>query len=84
MISNNIIDIRDVKENQLDIVGGKGVNLGIMISNNIQVPDGFIITAYAYKNYLEYNGILKDIEEKINKFNENDIELELEKIRENI
>ncbi len=51
MDTKNIIGIKDARENQIDIVGGKGANLGLMISYGIPVPDGFIVTANAYKNF---------------------------------
>ncbi len=47
MYTKNIIGIKDARENQIDIVGGKGANLGLMISCGIPVPDGFIVTANA-------------------------------------
>ncbi|APU61524.1 pyruvate phosphate dikinase, PEP/pyruvate binding domain protein [Clostridium botulinum] len=65
MYTKNIIGIKDARENQIDIVGGKGANLGLMISRGIPVPDGFIITANAYKNFLKSNGILEIIEQKL-------------------
>ncbi|AWZ48591.1 phosphoenolpyruvate synthase [Clostridiaceae bacterium 14S0207] len=83
MNAKNIINIREARKNEIDIVGGKGANLGIMISSEIPVPDGFIVTAHAYKNFLQNNGITEIIHEKIKNINEdhNRIKSETEHIR---
>ena len=83
MYTKNIIGIKDARKNQIDIVGGKGANLGLMISCGIPVPDGFIITANAYKNFLKSNGILEIIEQKISNMDKEtlSIEDETEEIR---
>ncbi|NFM32544.1 phosphoenolpyruvate synthase [Clostridium botulinum] len=76
MYTKNIIGIKDARENQIDIVGGKGANLGLMISRGIPVPDGFIITANAYKNFLKSNGILEIIEQKISNMDKETLSME--------
>jgi len=48
------------------LVGGKNANLGEMIKAGIPVPPGFAITAYAYKKFIEENGIAQKIYDIIN------------------
>ncbi len=53
----------------VSIVGGKNASLGEMIgslkSQGIAVPDGFAITAQAYRDYLEHNHIRQAITEEM-------------------
>lgn len=39
------------------IVGGKGANLGEMVSAGIAVPPGFVVTSDAYRLFLKENGL---------------------------
>lgn len=52
-----IINLKDVSKNDVNIAGGKGANLGELIQNNVQVPEGFVVNTYAYDKYLKYNGV---------------------------
>ena len=54
---------KDISENDLGAVGGKGKNLGIMFNANLPVPEGFAVTAQAYKEFLEKTDILDGIKE---------------------
>ena len=49
------------------IVGGKNAALGEMYSNlvplGVNIPDGFALTADAYRYFFEKTGLNKDIEE---------------------
>ena len=51
----------------VSLVGGKTASLGQMISSlsdaNISVPDGFAITADAYWHYVDYNGLMPQIDQ---------------------
>lgn len=50
-------DIEDIS-----LVGGKNASLGEMRKNtNVKIPQGFAITAYAYKYILEKAGVLNDL-----------------------
>ena len=50
-----ILDIIKVGKDAVGIAGGKGANLGELVSIGIRVPPGFIITSKAFKYFLEYN-----------------------------
>lgn len=59
------------------LVGGKNASLGEMIrelsKKGINVPNGFAITAYAYKYFIKKVGIDKEIEEIISKLDKQKI-----------
>lgn len=54
-----IINLKEISKNDVNIAGGKGANLGELIQNNVQVPGGFVVTTYAYDEYLQSNGVDK-------------------------
>ena len=56
-----ILDFRDVRKEDIALVGGKVANLGEMISIGIPVPPGFAVTAYAYKEFITKTGIAEKI-----------------------
>ena len=58
---------KDIDKDDGGIVGGKGANLGEMISAGFPVPDGFVVTAQAYFAAIEHN----DIKDKIKHLLEN-------------
>jgi pyruvate,water dikinase len=52
----SIVWFNEVGKNNVPLVGGKGANLGEMISAGIPVPPGFIVTANAYSSFIaQYN-----------------------------
>ncbi len=52
-----IVWFKDVGKEDVSLVGGKGANLGEMTRNGFPVPNGFIVTAQAYFNFLEQNNL---------------------------
>lgn len=58
----------DLSNEDVAIAGGKNASLGEMIrtlkAKNIRVPDGFAITAQAYRAFLAHNDITERIEEE--------------------
>ena len=48
-----ILDFIDIKKEDISLAGGKGSNLGELTSAKINVPNGFVITADAYKSFLK-------------------------------
>lgn len=61
MANKNIVWFNEVGKADINIVGGKGANLGEMCRNGIPVPYGFIVTANAYFQYLRQSGLDKKI-----------------------
>ncbi|ABA89674.1 phosphoenolpyruvate synthase [Syntrophotalea carbinolica DSM 2380] len=74
----HIMWFRDVGLNDLPLVGGKNASLGEMIGNlsnlGIKVPDGFAVTAEAYRFFLRETGLDKEIEELLKDLDADDIE----------
>ncbi|MGB9706620.1 MAG: phosphoenolpyruvate synthase [Microgenomates group bacterium] len=65
----NILWFKEIDKEDIPLVGGKGANLGEMANFDIPVPQGFVITARAYFDFLKENKLepkIKDILEKIN------------------
>jgi len=56
-----ILNFREVRKEDVPLVGGKVANLGEMISIGIPVPPGFAVTAYAYKKFITETGIAEKI-----------------------
>ena len=73
----NEIGIEDVAE-----VGGKNASLGEMYRNltseGVRVPNGFAVTAEAYKYILDFNGTWKILHEELDDLDPNDVD-ELQK-----
>ncbi|MDD5254200.1 MAG: phosphoenolpyruvate synthase [Candidatus Nanoarchaeia archaeon] len=57
----DIVWFKDLKKTDISIAGGKGANLGEMFAMNLPVPNGFAISAGAYKRFLDYNHVAKKI-----------------------
>ena len=69
----NEIAIEDVP-----IVGGKNASLGEMYRNltkkGVKIPNGFAVTAHAYRYLLEKDKIIKEIDNTLKNLNINDLE----------
>ncbi len=48
---------KDLNKDSIAVAGGKGANLGEMVQLGMPVPDGFAVTAQAYKEFIEKNGL---------------------------
>ena len=64
-----IIPFGDINMTNLHQVGGKNASLGEMFNNlmprGIRIPDGFAVTAKAYRKLLDDNGICKQLEQTL-------------------
>jgi len=56
-----IVWFKEVTKNDIPLVGGKGANLGEMTNAGIPVPPGFIVTADAYRAFLDEAGLTEKI-----------------------
>lgn len=52
-----LLNLNEIQKQDIDVAGGKGANLGEMISAQIPVPHGFVVTAQAYDRYMQENHI---------------------------
>ncbi|MEE8379466.1 MAG: PEP/pyruvate-binding domain-containing protein [Gammaproteobacteria bacterium] len=50
-----ILPFTEIRATDLPLVGGKGANLGEMTKAGFPVPGGFVVTTYAYREYLQHN-----------------------------
>ncbi|MBW9159722.1 phosphoenolpyruvate synthase, partial [Clostridium tagluense] len=55
-MSSYLLSFKDIDKSKLEVVGGKGANLGELSRiEGLQVPEGFCVTTVAYKKVIEYN-----------------------------
>ncbi len=59
--SKLIVWFNSVDKEDIALVGGKGANLGEMTKNGFPVPEGFIVTSFAYFNFLKENNLTTKI-----------------------
>ena len=55
-----VLDFNQIAKKDVDIAGGKGANLGEMTASAIPVPNGFVITAEAYRQFIDENNLKED------------------------
>ena len=63
-----------IRRQDLDIVGGKGLSLGLLSRIGVAVPDGFVITAHAFRRFLNETNVDQEIHVMWDKINFQDIE----------
>ena len=77
--------IEDLSKESLPLVGGKAANLGEMVKAGLPVPNAFVVTVKAYKDFLEEAGIKEKIFKVLEQTKENNpkqLEENTKKIRE--
>jgi len=57
---------KDIRFEDVNVVGGKGANLGEMYSLGIPVPNGFVVTADTYFDFIESNKLKPQIKNILN------------------
>lgn len=78
-----IVWFSQIDKEDVDIVGGKGANLGEIRRIGSPVPDGFVVTSKAYFEFLEKNKLGVRVEEILGKLDYNNQEL-VDEIAEHI
>lgn len=81
------VSFKQINKDSIPLVGGKGANLGEMVSAGFPVPDGFAITVYSYDKFLEENNLRVEINailKNINVNNSKDLEIAANNIRKKI
>lgn len=61
MINKNIVWFNEVGKSNINLVGGKGANLGEMVRAGFPVPPGFIVTSKAYYSFIKENNFATQI-----------------------
>jgi len=56
-----VLWLSDVDKNDIPIVGGKAANLGELLRAEIPVPDGFVVDARTFRDFIERTGIKDEI-----------------------
>ncbi|MCS7124221.1 MAG: phosphoenolpyruvate synthase [Candidatus Bathyarchaeota archaeon] len=56
-----VVWFKNLRKTDIPLVGGKNANLGEMLSAGIPVPQGFAVTANAYRKFIEETGIAGEI-----------------------
>ncbi len=69
MAKKSIVWFEEVGKGDVGIVGGKGANLGEMTGARLPIPYGFIITSYAYFDFVEKAGIKEKIASHLKSLN---------------
>ncbi len=60
----NILWFDEINKDDVELVGGKGANLGEMVELlGDLVPNGFMVTAPAYHRFIEHNNLADEIED---------------------
>jgi pyruvate, water dikinase len=67
-----IVWFNEVTKKDIPLVGGKGANLGEMTNAGIPVPQGFIVTADAYREFLDEAGLTEKIRTLLAPLDSND------------
>lgn len=72
-MTNKIVAwFEDIDKSDVAVVGGKGANLGEMTSFGMPVPPGFVVTAAAYRAFIEENKLKPKIHDVLDRLNVND------------
>jgi pyruvate,water dikinase len=78
-----IIWIENLRAGDTALAGGKGANLGELVSIGIPVPPGFVVTTHAYRRFIKETGLEDEIRRLLERVNLDD-PLELERVSEKI
>lgn len=82
---SDILWFEDIGNEDLDLVGGKGLNLGKMVSQEFPIPPGFVISSKVYYDFIDATGMKKRIKsllEEINPENTEKLQETSKKIRQ--
>jgi len=72
MNKNKIAWFKDISLGDVELVGGKGANLGEMYNLGIPVPNGFVVTSTAYFEFIEENSLKAKIKTILDQTNPDD------------
>mgnify|MGYP001288107625 CR=1 FL=1 len=77
MSKKYILDLKEVKLSDLELVGGKNASLGEMIQNlgglGVNIPGGFAITVDAYWEFIKFNDLDQSIKALMNELVKDDL-----------
>jgi pyruvate,water dikinase len=64
-MTESVLWFDEVDKDDVDSVGGKGASLGEMANNGFPVPEGFVVTAQAYRRLLQDTDIEEELEDAL-------------------
>ncbi|MDD2410674.1 MAG: phosphoenolpyruvate synthase [Candidatus Methanomethylophilaceae archaeon] len=70
-MENRIVDVNELRVEDIPLVGGKGANLGELTFAGFPVPGAFVLTTKAYDYFFEKNNLTKAVEKELTTINEN-------------
>lgn len=65
----NLVWFSEVDKDDIPIVGGKAANLGEMVKAGFPVPNGFVVTAHAYFEFVKNNNLTAKVRHLLNHAN---------------
>lgn len=71
-MKKHVVWFNEVNHEDLAMVGGKGANLGEMTQAGFPVPNGFIVTSYAYYQFLDEDKLRDKIHDLLGTLDVND------------
>jgi pyruvate,water dikinase len=83
----NIMWLREISKEDTPLVGGKGANLGEMFNSDFPVPDAFVLTSNAFRDFLNTTHLKQEIFSIIKSIrfeDTQDLEEKAKKIREKV
>lgn len=66
-----VLWLYEIDKDDVPIAGGKGANLGELMRLGIPVPEGFVVDANTFKNFIESTGLKNKIIEILNNIDVN-------------
>ena len=64
-MDKKIVDVNELRVDDVPIVGGKGANLGELTSAGFPVPGAFVLTTVAYDYFLNKSKIMNKVQEEL-------------------
>jgi len=64
-MDKKIVDVNELRVDDIPYVGGKGANLGELTSAGFPVPGAFVLTTVAYDHFLGKSKILDNVEKEL-------------------
>ncbi|HUU75092.1 MAG TPA: phosphoenolpyruvate synthase [Methanoregulaceae archaeon] len=78
----DILWLEEIRKEDIAAVGGKGASLGEMSAIGLPVPKAFVVTSYAFRNFLVETGLEETIFDELEHLNVDDSD-DLEKASKN-
>ncbi|MGI6471538.1 MAG: phosphoenolpyruvate synthase [Candidatus Methanomethylophilaceae archaeon] len=70
-MDKRIVDVNELRVDDIPLVGGKGANLGELTSAGFPVPGAFVLTTESYDYFFEENKLGKIIDKELKTIDEN-------------